>query len=370
MAKLLAVSLFVFIFGSAALADPPPRSALGRENFMLDVEIEGRRYALSAIGVHPPGDGPFPIAVITHGTPRGGTGVIAQTSIAPFIPQAEEFARRGYATFVVARRGYGGSEGRVADYVDACDGADQQALTRQAGAEMRAIAAALRGRPKVDATRIVAIGQSTGGMAVLSMAAEPVAGLLGVIAFAPGRGSRASGGHCNERSIVEAFAEAGRGIRVPSVMAYAPNDSFFGPRLAKRFHEAVVAGGAPTRFAEMPAFGSDGHSVFSREGIPVWRPIVDEFLNSNGLPNWSAPPTDPLWPSLPAPDFLSSQARGGFETFLRAAPHKAFAANRAGDWVYRSGLASPEAARAAALAACNSSRDQCRIVAVDDELSR
>lgn len=368
MFKKLVVLLLVFAFGTPSFADAPPRSALTRENFALETDIGGRRYPLTAIGVYPPGEGPFPMAVIAHGTPRGGFGAIAHMSIATFIPQAEEFARRGYAAFVVARRGYAGSEGRVSDYVDTCEGADQRSLTREAGAEMRAAVAALGTRPKVDGTRILAVGLSTGGMAVLSMAAEPVPGLLGVIAFAPGRGSRASGDLCNERSIIQAFAEAGQGVRVPSIMAYALNDSFFGPQRAKRFHEAVVSGGAPTRFVEMPAFGGDGHFVFSREGIPVWRSVVDEFLDSNGFPNWKSAPTDALWPSLAPPDFLTGRARDGFDTYLRAAPHKAFAANRAGNWAYRTGLMSPEAARAAALAACNSSRDQCRIVAVDDEL--
>lgn len=354
----------------ASATEPPPRAALVREEFRIAAIIDGRDHALEALAVYPPGDGPFPLALFTHGSPRGGPAAFPSVVPHAFVPQMEEFARRGYASVIVMRRGFGESAGPVAEFQNVCDGADHRHTTREGGKDMRAAVAALRGRPKLDMSRFIAVGYSTGGMAALSMAREPVDGLTLILAFAPTRGSRGPNDTCNPSGLIAAMEEIGRTARVPAAWIYAANDSFANLPLVRRMHAAYVAGGGVAELIELPAWGSDGHSLFSRAGIPDWRPIVDQVLTTSNLPNWTAPPSEPPWPELPPPPNLSSAAQAGWAQYLRQGPHKAFAANGSGNWSYRAGFRTPEAARAAALQACHSQRENCRILAIDDSLSQ
>jgi hypothetical protein len=40
---------------------------------------------------------------------------------------------------------------------------------------------------------------------------------------------------------------------------YAENDSYFGPELTKRMHNAFTAAGGDAEYHLLPAFGNDGH---------------------------------------------------------------------------------------------------------------
>jgi hypothetical protein len=202
------------------------------------------------------------------------------------------------------------------------------------------------------------------------MAREPVEGLAFVLAFAPARGSRAPNDTCNPSSLVAATEEIGRTARVPSAWVYTANDTFANLPMVRRMHAAYVAGGGVAELVELPAWGNDGHFLFSRAGIPDWRPLVDRLLTAAGLLNWASPPADAPWPDLPPPPGLSTAAQAGWAQYLRQGPHKAFAANGSGNWSYRAGFRTPDAARAAALQACHSQRENCRIVAIDDALAQ
>jgi hypothetical protein len=157
---------------------------------------------------------------------------------------------------------------------------------------------------------------------------------------------------------------------VPSAWVYTANDTFANLPMVRRMHAAYVAGGGVAELVELPAWGNDGHFLFSRAGIPDWRPVVDRLLTAAGLPNWASPPADAPWPDLPPPPGLSTAAQAGWAQYLRQGPHKAFAANGSGNWSYRAGFRTPDAARAAALQACHSQRENCRIVAIDDALAQ
>jgi dienelactone hydrolase len=353
---------------TAQAAGPIPQSELVREAFKLEVEIDGTKLALEGLSVLPPGDGPFPLALMAHGTPRGGVPAYPTVTPFQFIPQLEEFARRGYAAVIVLRRGFGQSEGRAVEFTPGCDAQDHVASLRHSGNDMRSIARALRAQPKLDMNRFVAVGYSTGGLAVMSMTRERVEGLALVIGFTPTRGSRGPNDTCNAARLVEATQEVGMTSRTPTVWIYAANDSFASIPLARRMFDAFRAGGGQGEFVELPGWGSDGHNIFSRAGIPDWRPLVDRALAAHGLPNWSAPPPDSGVAELAPPAGVNAV---GWRAYLEAPPFKAFAANGIGSWAYRSGLRSEQAARNAALSACSSGgRDPCRIVAVDDALAR
>jgi dienelactone hydrolase len=145
----------------------------------------------------------------------------------------------------------------------------------------------MRGQSFVDGNKIVLAGQSAGGLASLAAAGANPPGVLGVINFAGGRGSRATDDVCNENRLVEAMASFGAGARVPSLWLYAENDTYFRPELARRMHAAyaaaLAAGGARTSLHILPPYGRDGHGfVLRAESEAQWQPLVRDFLAGLG----------------------------------------------------------------------------------------
>ena len=72
----------------------------------------------------------------------------------------------------------------------------------------------------------------------------------------------------------------GRTSRVPMLWIYIENDTFFGPALSKRMHEAFTSAGGKAQYHLVPPFGDEGHFfVGSPDAIPIWSPLVSRFLD-------------------------------------------------------------------------------------------
>jgi len=318
---------------------------------------------LEAMLVRPAGDGRYPLVLINHGSPRSAADRLTMTPLS-FLPQATEFARRGWAAAVVMRRGFGASGGGFAEDTGPCGSPNYVAAVTTATADLRAAIAHLAKRPDIDASRIVSVGQSAGGIATVALTADPPAGLVAAVNFAGGRGSQKDGEVCSEDRLVAAYGDFGKRSRIPMLWIYAENDRYFGPALAKRFHAAFLAGGGRAEFVAHPPFGEDGHNLF-RAGIRLWTPHVDRFLKGQNLVLRAALLPVPIAQIAPPPQ-LSENGRKAFADFLAAAPHRAFAMSSKGDFSWRSGRRTIDAARKEALERCRKRASDCRIVAVDD----
>jgi len=104
----------------------------------------------------------------------------------------------------------------------------------------------------------------------------------------------------DEAGLIEAFRTLGQSSRTPMLWVYAANDSYFRPELAHQLLAAFTsAGGGRAKLIDAPAFGTDGHQLFS-EGVAMWPKPVDDFLREQnlGARNLLPPPT---LPALPAP---------------------------------------------------------------------
>ena len=144
---------------------------------------------LEAVMVRPDDNAPHPLALMTHGT-WGGPAERAQSTPLRFIPQAREFARRGWTVVIVMRRGFGDSGGIYMEEAEECSLSPNPAWsTQQAAKDLREAATYLATRPEVDGSRMIGIGLSTGGLAMLGLSADPPPGLKAAISFAGGRGS-------------------------------------------------------------------------------------------------------------------------------------------------------------------------------------
>lgn len=363
--------LLLLLIAGPALAGGPalPRDGILRETVRITVTpAQGRSYVLAALVMRPAQPGRHPLALLTHGTPRDPKDRATREPSGQS-EMALEFARRGYIAIAVQRRGYGLSDGPYAESPGGnCETPDYTIPLRAGAADLQGALAWARRQAYVDGGTVIALGPSAGGFAALGLAAERPAGLKAVISFAGGRGSSAPDELCNEARLTDAFAQLGRAVAVPSLWIYAENDHFFGPRVARGFLQAYTRGGAKADFVMMPAFGDDGHYLSGRAGTALWRPVVDRFLDAQGLPNWSTPPSDPPVPYFPPPIKLGETGTKAWMDFLAGAGHKAFAASSQGRYGWTGGRDEVETAKSRAIELCSGEKHApgCTVIAVDE----
>lgn len=321
---------------------------------------------LEALLVRPADDRRYPLALMTHGSPRNAE---ARRKMAPgrYQAQAIEFARRGFAVLIVMRRAYGLSSGDYAEGAPQCGRRDYLKAAHESARDLRAAIEAMQARSDITTQGMIAIGQSAGGLASIALAADPPQGLVAVINFAGGRGSRGDNNVCGEDALVAAFGELGRTARVPMLWVYAENDLYFRPELAQRFHGAFLAAGGRARFVAAPAYGRDGHLLFSARGAQVWVPMIEAFLREENL-GLRTPLPPPSADALPPPAQFGERGRAAFREYVLAGEHKAFALSKLGRYAWRAGARSEKEARVAAIEACERTGDTCTIYAVDDQL--
>ena len=262
---------------------------------------------LEALLVRPSDPGRYPLALISHGSPRSGAERPEMTPLG-MLPQALEFARRGWAALIVMRRGYGGSDGGWAESFGSCGNGNYTAAGEAGAADLKLALEFVSHRPDIDGTRMIAVGVSAGGFATVALTADPPPGLVAAISFAGGRGSQQADEVCQPEKLVAAFRTFGQRSRIPMLWVYAENDHFFGPALAQQLREAFTAGGGNVDFIAAPAFGNDGHGLFSAAGIPQWTPYVDAFLQKQDLTLRDTPLALPV-PDLTAPPQLAANGR-------------------------------------------------------------
>ncbi|MBV9633837.1 MAG: dienelactone hydrolase family protein, partial [Methylobacteriaceae bacterium] len=359
--------LSAVLVGLAFLIAPAEAQDLVREDLRIPMEAAAPQ-GLEALLVKPVGPGRRPLALINHAATRG-TEDLSQLTARQMLPELEVFARRGWAAVTVMRRGYGSSGGMWAESYGPCTSPDYLSSISEAAADLRAAVAALSTRPDIDASRIISVGASSGGFATVALTADPPPGLVAGISFAGARGSPSSDHVCNPDALVATFKSLGERSRVPMLWVFAENDHFFSPALAERMRQAFVAGGGNVTFVETPAFGDDGHFLFSPAGMPIWAPIVDRFLEKAGLKLLANPLPSPPAPALAPPPGLGAQGVQAFRQYLEGAPHKAFAVASDGSFGWRTARRTEQEARRDAMDNCgNNGATDCRVVAVDNAM--
>jgi dienelactone hydrolase len=355
----LAAALLCGLSSQGRAADP-----YIQEEFRVPLPGAAPR-GLEALIVRPSEPGRYPLALLSHGSPRA---VADRPNMTPLglLPEAIEFARRGWAAVVLMRRGYGGSDGKSVEDVGRCADADYTRAGIAVAAELKEAIALLGERPDVDVSRMIAVGVSAGGFASIALTADPPPGLVAAISFAGGRGSVSDNEVCHEERLIKAFEFFGKTSRIPTLWVYAENDHFFGPKLAEKLHAAFTSAGGKAEFIGAPAFGTDGHSLFSAAGIPIWTGMVDGFLKRQDLVLRTTLLPLPPRPHLAAPAALSANGRKALETYSASAPHKAFALAPDGSFGWQSGERTTEAAKAGALRFCEQHAPDCDVTFVDD----
>jgi dienelactone hydrolase len=341
-----------------------PEGAVRRDFMRLPSELTAEDGVYEAMMVRPNRDGRFPLAIISHGTPRE-LGKMKDSRAAGWTDRAIEFARQGYAALAFLRRGYGTSLGGLRDNTGPCRSPDYFGAGSASAQQIADVVAAIKNEPYIDPTRIVAVGQSAGGLASLAYAAREPEGLVAVLNFAGGRGSAKPDENCNERRLIDAMGRFGATARVPTLWVYSENDHFFGPKLAHAMHEAWTRAGGQAEFIAAPSFREDGHYLFSGGGLSIWRGYASTFLRKLGLPAWQSPPDDAP-ARIAKPSGLGTNGSVAFEEYRRSTNfHKAFAMNNNGRFAWQTGFVTRDEAAEATLKLCNE-HGACRVVLIDN----
>jgi carboxymethylenebutenolidase len=279
----------VFILAAAALTLTTVTAAQGQERRDAEtVVVHNGTTALHALLFRPPGDGPFPAILFSHGSGRSPEEL---KRLGPYERNAEQlgpvFARHGYVFLYLFRRGVGLSADQGPSSVDlmnselaaqeqeARNRLQMQLLEKRDMTDALSGLSFLRALPGVDAHNVALIGHSFGGSLTVLMA-EREPSLRAVVVFSPA-------GYSWDRSpeLRKRLLAAIDHIKAPVFFIHAANDYSIAPGQALDARRARA--GKPHRLSIYPPVGDtadEGHD-FIHLRVSVWEPDVFAFLNEH-----------------------------------------------------------------------------------------
>lgn len=354
-------------FGGTDYALPPLAGNMNEQVVRIPVDAAGT-ITLEATIYKPDGKGPFPLIVFNHGKIDGDPRAQPRSRPLSF---AREFVRRGYAVVAPNREGFADSGGNYRQ-----EGCDVEKNGVAQADDVKATIAYMSGQSFVDASHIVVAGTSHGGLTTIAYGMGAAHGVRGLINFSGGLRQDACTGW--QDNLTHAFEQYGQAVHVPSLWIYGDNDSVWSPDLAKRMYAGYVEHGAPAHRVDFGDYKNDAHRlVVDRDGVRVWWPSVEAFLDRIGMP------TRVLYevqgPSVPqasgyaaidavrAVPYLDEAGRTAYRAFLDQYPTRAFAVSSSGAWSWAEGGDNP---MSVALANCRKENggSPCRLYAVDNHV--
>jgi dienelactone hydrolase len=277
---LLAFAAVLSLATSAARAEDPRPEIVSINGMVTQVFV-------------PPGKGPFPVVVFSHG--RSGTDSRRAELERPIpLGHAGYWLGKGFAVVAPIRPGYGATGGADQENSGArwdaqgqCAGAP--GVSRAIGSAAAAVREALdwtRAQSWAKRDRIILAGQSVGGITSVVLGGQNPPGVVAIINFsggAAGNPTRHPGQSCGVEDVAAVYAAAGRRARAPSLWLYAANDQYWGQDAPRRWHAAYAQGGSRSKFVmTAPVPDSDGHNLMRRGGR-LWSEHVNPFVASLGL---------------------------------------------------------------------------------------
>jgi dienelactone hydrolase len=228
----------------------------------------------------PPGEGPFPLAVIAHASTQNVLRR-AQMPQPEYRALAAWLVARGFAVLVPERPGHGAG-GKYLEDQGGCDEADYARAGRVTADEIAAAIGLLRQQTFIRPGGVVVIGHSAGAWGALALAGADPSNYAAIIAFAPGRGGHANdlpGKVCAPHTLISAAGEFGKAARTKVTWLVAANDSYFSPAFSRQLADAFRSGGGKVDFHMLPAHGSEGHWLPETEsGVTLAGTDLDRAL--------------------------------------------------------------------------------------------
>jgi dienelactone hydrolase len=255
----------------------------GKSEFLqTDLIEDGKPVRLEAVIFRPSGAGPFPLAVINHGStgrgvnPRLFTETWFSTNLADFLND------RGWIVAFPQRRGRGKSdglydEGFAEDRTRGYTG-DIDTTLRGADRALRDIDAAitvLRRRPDVAPTPVLVGGVSRGGVLSIVYAGLHPEQVAGVINFV---GGWLGEGHPTASTVNHQLFIRGASYPRPTIWLYGQHDPFYSIAHSRDNFAAFEKAGGLGKFLEFDMPAGQGHFVIGRPNL--WSGPLDSYLSS------------------------------------------------------------------------------------------
>jgi pimeloyl-ACP methyl ester carboxylesterase len=255
----------------------------GRSELIATELIEdGRPIRLEVVIFKPSGEGPFPLAVINHGSTGRGTNPALFTQTWFDVGLADFLNERGWIVGFPQRRGRGKSDGQYDEGFSAerakgytCDADISLAGADRALRDIEAIMPALKRRPDVARSPILIGGQSRGG--VLSVAysgahAEQIFGVINVV------GGWVGDSCVTANAVNQTLFEQGGRFKRPTLWLYGRHDPFYSISHSRNNFAAFQKAGGQGSFLEFDVPGSYGHDVIRHPQL--WSAPIGNYLSS------------------------------------------------------------------------------------------
>ena len=251
--------------------------------FMIETDLieDAGIVRLDVTTFAPPGDGPFPLAVVNHGSTGRGTQPERFADTWADARLADVLNAHGYIVAFPMRRGRGKSDGlydegfgddRSKGYT--CNIDQSLAGAERAAEDLRAVITSLQAQPHITDDPVLLAGVSRGGALSLKLAAEGDIPTRGVINFVGGWISD----KCPTATRINTAVMTAK-TNVPSIWVYGNNDAFYAITHAQTIFEKYKANGGNGTFAAYDIPGSgNGHWVHAFPNLRE-QPVTD-FLTT------------------------------------------------------------------------------------------
>lgn len=363
----------------AAAAAPRLAADLREEVLALPVKVSDLYGRTESLDIpltlyRPPGDGPFPVAVVGHGRSSEQRALLTRSR---FEWLARFLVAKGFAVLVPTRAGYGESAS-LFDPEDAgpCANRRHGALASAAADQLLAAQAYAARQPWADASRWIVVGQSVGGLTAMAVAARAPQGLKAAVNFAGGSGGDPvvrPGDPCSGHALRQLWREQAASAPLPVLWIYWTHDRYWGDKLPRDWADAWREGGGRIEFHHLGPWGTaevDGHMGYERD-MDHALPLLDAHLARAGF-------TQPALPQRPpasgfarldevdkVPLKTANARQQALERFGAARRPRALAIGPGG----RYGWAGGDWAIGRALGFCAVAEGRaCRLYAVDDDV--
>lgn len=258
----------------------------GGKSQLLPTELveDGKPIRLETVIFKPPGAGPFPLAVINHGSTGRGTDPALFGATWFSIEVADFLNERGFMAAFPQRRGRGKSDGlydegffpdRAQGYT--CDAERSLAGAERALADVAAAVTALRRRPDVVPSRLVIGGVSRGGVLSVAYAGIHPEQIAGVVNFV---GGWLGEGCPTAEAVNRNLFRRGAAFKGPTLWLYGRHDPFYSVQHSRGNFAVFEKAGGQGTFLEFDVPGGNGHFLIGYRQL--WSAAVADYLKSPG----------------------------------------------------------------------------------------
>src|SRR5713101_1111971 len=252
------------------------------ELLQTDLVEGGKPIRLEVVVFKPPGEGPFPLAVINHGSTGRGNNPALFTETWFDVGLADFLNERGWVVAFPQPRGRGKSDGlydegfspeRARGYT--CDADIALAGADRALRDIGAAIAVLRRRPDVALSRILIGGQSRGGVLSVAYSGAHPEQIVAVINFV---GGWVGDGCATAQVVNQSLFEQGARLNRPMLWLYGRRDPFYSVPHSRENFAAFQKAGGQGSFLEFDVPSGNGHDVIGHPQL--WSSPIGDYLNS------------------------------------------------------------------------------------------